>query len=456
MLARLLLLIGVTLFCAEAAGVVFFALQEGQLFYSRTRAEPSAPQPQPLAVGGEQKSPTGRIHPYLGFALRPNLSLAEYLSPQRAARLYERGEAPWLHIKTNSLGIFSDVEYPFAYDPNETYVIGILGGSVAHWFYLQGSDQLSRRLQDHPQIGSRRIKFLNLAAGGYKQPQQLLVFSYLVSLGQRFDALINIDGFNEVALAGLNVGQGVSVEMPSAQHIMPLIGLASADAAGSNDRMLQMAEVLQARQSLERWSACAGTAKFATRYLACDLLRRRTLYKKGAAEDALRESAASATNQGGLFMIKEGSKDGDWLTRATAVWAAGSTLLAQSSRALEIPYLHVLQPNQYFTKKPFSPDEQKIAVNADSPYRAPAVAGYPALVERGRALRASQVPFFDATAIFDSENRVVFSDDCCHFNQLGNELLADAIADAFVKQLDARAGLKSALLPASSPTKTKS
>jgi hypothetical protein len=41
---------------------------------------------------------------------------------------------------------------------------------------------------------------LKLAIGAYKQPQQLITLSYLLSLGAKFDYIINIDGFNEVTL----------------------------------------------------------------------------------------------------------------------------------------------------------------------------------------------------------------------------------------------------------------
>ena len=35
----------------------------------------------------------------------------------------------------------------------------------------------------------------------------------------------------------------------------------------------------------------------------------------------------------------------------------------------------------------------------------------------------------NATDVFDGVPQTVYSDSCCHYNQLGNELLADFIAD---------------------------
>src|SRR4030095_13628597 len=60
---------------------------------------------------------------------------------------------------------------------------------------------------------------------GYKQPQQLLVLSYFLSIGQTFDLVLNIDGFNEVALGSLNNERGLDISMPSAMHLDPLVNL---------------------------------------------------------------------------------------------------------------------------------------------------------------------------------------------------------------------------------------
>ena len=35
--------------------------------------------------------------------------------------------------------------------------------------------------------------------------------------------------------------------------------------------------------------------------------------------------------------------------------------------------------------------------------------------------------FFDATLLFDNLDAAVYSDNCCHYNQTGNDLLADVI-----------------------------
>src|SRR6185436_13391576 len=60
---------------------------------------------------------------------------------------------------------------------------------------------------------------------GYKQPQQLLVLAYFLSIGQPLDLVVNIDGFNEVALSSLNDQHVLDISMPSVMHLDPLINL---------------------------------------------------------------------------------------------------------------------------------------------------------------------------------------------------------------------------------------
>jgi lysophospholipase L1-like esterase len=42
-------------------------------------------------------------------------------------------------------------------------------------------------------------------------------------------------------------------------------------------------------------------------------------------------------------------------------------------------------------------------------------------------LRHQGVPIFDLTGIFSSTKETVYKDDCCHLNDLGNQIMADAV-----------------------------
>ena len=76
----------------------------------------------------------------------------------------------------------------------------ITGSSVATDLYLRSAAVLRTELRKSPAAGRPRSQILCLALGGMKQPQQLLALEYFLSLGASFDVVINLDGFNEIAL----------------------------------------------------------------------------------------------------------------------------------------------------------------------------------------------------------------------------------------------------------------
>jgi hypothetical protein len=133
----------------------------------------------------------------------------------------------------------------------------------------------------------------------------------------------------------------------------------------------------------------------------------------------------------------------DWpgvVSRAVAakaretVFARTDLLFADGDALCEangIAYFHFLQPNQYVEgTKPMAASEQAVALNVENPYRAPAVACYPLLIEEGRSLKAQGINFHDLTRVFAEHSEPLYVDDCCHFNDAGDKILAENIAAA--------------------------
>jgi hypothetical protein len=92
-----------------------------------------------------------------------------------------------------------------------------------------------------------------------------------------------------------------------------------------------------------------------------------------------------------------------------------------------VRYIHVLQPNQYHTRRRFGDAEARIAINPQSAFKGPVEQGYPALVRAADALQ-QRVRFVNALDIFDREPAPVYLDDCCHYTLIGNQRLASFIA----------------------------
>src|SRR4029453_9473525 len=132
-----------------------------------------------IDAGKHQRTPRGEyeggrtqdvIHPYLGFVPDPSLA-----KPRATI-----GDPPQVLAP-------SDTEL----------IVGVFGGSFAAGLCNFAKGEL-RRVLAQP---GKAVRLLCVAAGGYKQPQQFLSLAYLLAQGAHFDLVINVDGFNEIALS---------------------------------------------------------------------------------------------------------------------------------------------------------------------------------------------------------------------------------------------------------------
>jgi hypothetical protein len=128
-------------------------------------------------------------------------------------------------------------------------------------------------------------------------------------------------------------------------------------------------------------------------------------------------------------------REGDALYQAIAAnWADSAIMMRDLLAPSGVPFVQILQPNQYATRRPFSDAEARVARLDDSPFKPGAERGYPFLLKEiasGR-MQARGVYVADATALFDREPRQVYLDNCCHYTRLGNDLLGDFVAETLV------------------------
>ena len=134
------------------------------------------------------------LHPYMGFTYNPENTSEEFIA---------------FHSLPISEYGFIDDKSPIQKKSDDKVIIGIFGGSVAYWLSCKGIEPLIDKLKEVPEFLGKEFVVTRVALGGYKQPQQLSALSYLLSQGAEYDIVINLDGFNEVALARGNVKAGV-------------------------------------------------------------------------------------------------------------------------------------------------------------------------------------------------------------------------------------------------------
>lgn len=352
------------------------------------------------------------IHPFLGFVYDPRRT-----TPRMAAYLGS-GVSDWGFLDGGS---------PLRRRSPDTLIVGITGGSVAYGLTREGEDVLRDELRRLPALAGREPVFVHLALLAWKQPQQLMALSYLLSLGAEFDVLVNLDGFNEIALPrSHNVYRGVNPFFPNAWDIV--LG----DVPDAPSRRL-LGELSLLRELRASWAATCSRSvlrHFRTEQLVW-LVGDRIL---GRAEASSARDLSGVRPAAGLGYAAAGppsphATDRELFEDCVAMWARSSTLMRRLCEANGIVYAHALQPNQYVPgSKPMGEEERRVAVDPAAPYALCVIDGYPLLVAAGRALAAEGELFADLTSVFASVEEPVYVDTSCHVNARGNEILARELA----------------------------
>lgn len=333
---------------------------------------------------------------------------------------------------TNNYGFHCSRDYPLKKESTDQYIIGIFGGSVAHDFYEKGRARLTNKLKTHANFAGKEIIYLNYALGGYKQPQQLQILTYFLSAGQELDMAINIDGFNEMIFCFNNNRLNVDTAMPSAQHFLPMRDLMDSRTV-TGEKLESIWKIQTYKKDFTRNEEKLRHTKLAFIYLIFSTYGKH-LYKRYRSEvvrfDHLIKPAKPGTGDSLVnFKYSPGlDNEGMLLAKVATLYYRTSFTMHNAVKAWGGRYFHFLQPNQYYSKKAFSKEEQETALDERLNYNTLVKKGYPMLHRVIGVLRKNHVNAFSAAGIFDKITRTVFIDRCCHFNRLGNEIFADFIA----------------------------
>lgn len=366
----------------------------------------------PSGGGGAEYSHIS-LHPYLGYTNNP-----QTVKPEA-----HNG------IPINEYG-FIDSSSPIRMKRASEVIIGITGGSVAAWFFINSSGHLERELKKNEKFRNKDIHFVNMAAGGYKQPQQLMAFAYLLSLGAEFDYLVNIDGFNDLVMPMMyNLPKGVNPFYPTNwlayskqvsskeifninQHERERLGLASKFNASffRNDMFLK-----------SLWFTY-------DRYLEKKINNEKSGYENSQASDTsvLPFSVAGPKSYGPITSSEQYRPA---IADIVSVWSISSETLNGLAKANDVKYFHFLQPNQYIVgSKVLNEQELANAYSEKSSVNLFVNLGYGSLIQSGRRLKKSGIRYKDLTDIYLSNNQTIYIDACCHVNTVGSNIMAEEIA----------------------------
>jgi hypothetical protein len=363
------------------------------------------------------------LHPYIGFVR--NIDVKEDDPARFGIELNE----------FKSINRFGFLTY---YDvlkirPSNEVLIAVMGGSVAQQLVTFAAPVLLEYFKKIKSWQNRKISIVPIALGGYKQPQQLMALNYLHSLGANFDMVINVDGFNEVALpTSENFPAGVHLSFPRGWRQQ--LGIYR-----SRTVLKQLSKVAWVE------SARLATAEMFNKGVAnqsnfLNLVWKLTDINFEKLLTAYRNESLFKTGESQSFELsgplEKPMSQKDVVNASVAIWFQSAIQMDRVARANTIPYFHFLQPNQYdpdADSKIYSDEEKEKFINKEQVYRVGVKYGYPLLKEKGRELVSNGVKFQDLTKIFGKNRETIYSDDCCHYNQIGNEILARAIGKRVVE-----------------------
>jgi hypothetical protein len=357
------------------------------------------------------------LHPYLGWVLNPDLPGGVSLVGDQQHPVNEYG--------------FLETGGSIVKRSPGKFVVAILGGSVAWYFATDGARTFREELARSPRFRDQEIIIVPLALSGFKQPQQLFTLQYFLMLGFEFDAVINIDGFNEVALhPAENAHRKVSISYPRSWYHR-VHELATPENAESVYRILSQ------RRSRQEWAA--RFVRMPYRYsTTLNWIWRLRDNSFGHAINAAQQRIMAEKVSGEPPFLQTGphrdySSEQQVFIELAQLWQNCSLQLHRICEANDIAYYHLLQPNQYFDgSKPMSAEERAIVILPGHPYSEGVVKGYPLLKRSGDELVRQGVRFTDLTMLFENTQDQAYRDNCCHCNELGNKLLAQAVANAVI------------------------
>jgi hypothetical protein len=308
----------------------------------------------------------------------------------------------------------------------ERVIVALTGGSVARQIYELSGDLFKAELAKIPRFHGKEIVLVGLCLGGYKQPQQLMILNYLLTLGGEFDIVVNVDGFNEVAIHEPENGRN------GVFPIFPRWWQGRVNDVANPEMSAYAGEIAFYRKQLQELQE-SKWVKFLRRFQTGRLWRTYRVKSLHREIDRVIAEMSGDGARGATRYIATGPRweftDDELYDHLTDIWQRSSQQMRYLARGNGIEYYHFLQPNQYVEgSKPMGDEERSHAYDPQMRYRPGAEKGYPLLIAKGQELLKGGEAYTDLTQMFVNELAPMYRDTCCHFLQPGVDALARKIA----------------------------
>ncbi|MGK0303065.1 MAG: hypothetical protein ACI89X_003952 [Planctomycetota bacterium] len=424
--AIMLCVIGV---CVEVGGALTWRFMTGEWFtwsvaagmrdlasgrVDGVSASGAAQQVAAEQAAAQQAANSGRVlNPFLGY-------------------VYRHGGTHQSGFDISNYG-FVDTDSPLQTRGEDRYVVALVGGSVALQLGLYAGDVLAAELEKSAALRGRQVHVVRMGLGGWKQPQQLFAMQLAWLRGGEFDAVINLDGFNEVAMVAANVRSGVPAWFPRGWGRLM-------DDRPSREQQLRLGRLALLLEQRVVAAQSAGSVSWSPTLQTLWLTRdRRMATQLSALREAI-DKDDSTFNQAATGPGVEGRDVEASRREMVDVWRRASIELGTLCEQHGARYFHFLQPNQYVPGAKVMRTEERLVAfeereERDS-MRAAVLHGYPLLQAASRELVASGVDYTDLTMVYRDHKEPLYVDKCCHVGKRGNEILAVSIASHIRAKLD--------------------
>jgi len=353
------------------------------------------------------------LHPYIGYSVE---------GQRRDDNC--NGDDCYQRIKVDS-------DKPFVKRSNDKLIIGILGGSVAAGSIRgAGKDYYQEKLTQLPEYQGKEVILYAMAGGGFRQPQQLMLLNYYYSLGAEFDLIVNLDGFNDVAIPATEYNNtklhpsfprswGNRVSSTVSQELISLY---------ADKKNLQSDQVSSATFMSNPWSRNSPLSN-----LLWTIKHHRYM---GSLSELNIQIASFSGNENDHRDYEKVGPDytfTDWPSLyqyAVEIWATSSQLMYASAQAKGTKYFHFLQPNQYVEgSKPNMNEQERAAAFVKKGYGTVYKAAYPFIQQKAAWFRDNKIPYYDLSDLYQEIEAPIYIDNCCHVNALGSSMLVDKIVE---------------------------
>lgn len=334
-------------------------------------------------------------HPFFGFGTKQNHASNRFI---------------------NSEPLFINKINNFKENDNKIKIL-ILGGSVAsHLSLNNASDEIDFKNKKISNMNifqetinsfysTDKFEVYNASIGGGKQPQQLFKLYYLDLADYEFDIVINLDGFNELALT-LSENYAINDHLIYPRNFSRLISTFNSnfDCVKDLNKRVRRKSLLPIFELYDLY-----------------LVRKCHFKLEG-------QNKNSGTRFSEITNYKKDDYDNAF-NDAKYIWKISSEKIENFTEKKGISYFHVIQPNLYLKKSKILTKNEKNLMNY-SKYGDVISSFYDLFDTNDLTVKKK----LDLKYLFKYNDNELYRDYCCHLNNLGMHLISLEIIKNFEKE----------------------